>query len=990
MLLTHCLWLFVCVIVIIINAFACKTFKYYSYKDIMTTFTSLAKTCPNYVKIDTSQSRYNLDHVPGCNGANCENLIVYLTDFDTYTLSRPHYYVSGLVHGNEEIGPTSLVEFVMYFCNNNNNNGSNRSSSSNTLTNKSFHILKSKLFIFTPMTNAFGYANEQREDRVIMRDTSQFKLIDPNRDFPYFNYNNNSDISNTCMQTLTSRTVNEVFNEHIIQAAITFHGGINVLGYAWGNFIHAVSNGHKYKSTESPDHKAFHDIGMAMKDASSSKTNENNAINDYVLGDMSTLVYPVDGGMEDWAYAGSWENAVSKDIRPIKQCMPGTFSEYRMEWESIRSNWDYKLRCLMYLAETSHAKKPNENTLGNDDKVKDVFDFERYNDFYGHVIRNMRLIYAGADMIYASVYIEMTKVVVVNSNSNSNSNEMVLPFTLMGCYSVKNVSLFSINYYALSKEMLTETFFNKATTLNLVNSLPINNNNTTLQCYWSNYSQTYSFTIPTHNKHISTNTTFDTDIKGSIYFIRGEAPDSTWSTQEHPDPNVSPQSHVVRSKTNLTYFLSNGNYTVKSNYYFYSYPIVISDKYPPLIVDDIDSLFYPAQHDLTFIPLEYTTLPNDYVIHYNTLLTLKSNISTPTLTSTIEYDAHLYMTLYHKDSSQNEKYTNKISEYVAQAHLALSNITEKYNFNDITCTVEEYTTNDYQYKQIIIKCKSILSQIQTLHLPTNGYYIRNFLSNSFMSISTVASAQTLPIKIVGVFSIDNTSSGRFYPSIKRLTLSCGSFIQSSLIPQIHSSLSYNMTISKISNTNINVTFNAKDTNYTYIIIFPFAKDTFIVNSTYNSTFQLNISENVNSKLIGKTVYVYKLVGTHSTELVRNLTKGKHNSITFVKDIINVLDSNRNSVVCGKCTLLSNALYIVYNNKEILAKIVNASEFNYTETNANHMLNMVIKYIVISVVTLFIVAFIARNMIKRLCSGCCVKGYDRLQTKREIEIMSFKI
>ena len=958
-------------------SFQPKTFKYYSYKDIMATFTSLARTCPHYIKIDTSQSRYNLDHVPGCNGANCENLIVYLTDFDTYTLSRPHYYISGLVHGNEEIGPTSLVEFAMYFC-----NGTANASADN----KSFHILKSKLFIFTPMTNAFGYANEQREDRVIIKNTSEMKLVDPNRDFPYFDYNH-SDVSEQCMQTLTSRTVNEIFNEHIVQAAITFHGGINVLGYAWGNFIHAVRNGHQYKSTESPDHNAFHHIGMAMKQASSSNTNANSDIPDYILGDMSSLVYPVNGGMEDWAYAGSWENEITKDIRPIKQCRPNTFSDYHVQWESNEDNSDYKLRCLMYLAETSHVKKPKESTLGNDNNINDVFDFEKHNDFYGHVIRNMRLIYAGADLIFASIYIEMSKIVI-----NNDDYEMVVPFTLMGCYSVRNVSLFSINYYALSKEMLGETFFNKAT-LTLVKSLPDdgsnnNNNNSSLQCYWSNYSQTYSFSIPTR-KHFSTNRTFDADIKGNIYFLRGEAPDELWSAQEHADPSVLPQSHVVRSKSNVSYDVSNGNYTAKSNYYFYSHPIVVSDKYPPLIVDDVDSLFYPAQNDLTFIPLEYTTLPNDYTIHYNTLLTLKSNISRPTLTSAVEYDVHLYMTLDHKDSSQNEKYSNKISEYVAQAHVALSNVTEKYNFNDITCTVEEYTTHDYQYKQIIIKCKSILSQIRTLH-PSNGYFIRNFLSNSFVSFSTVASAQTLPIKVVGVFSMDNTSSGRFYPSIKRLTLSCGSFIQSTLIPQIQSPLSYNMTISKVSNTNINVTFHAKDVNYTYLIIVPFAKDNFIINSTYNSTFQLNISENVNSKLIGKTIYVYKLVGNHSVELVSNLTKGKHNSLSYVKDIINVLNSNTNSVIYGRCTLLSNALYIVYNNKEILAKIVNASELNYTQTNANHMLNMVIKYIVISIVTIFILGFITRNMIKRLCGGCCVKGYDRLQTKREIEIMSFKI
>ena len=33
-----------------------------------------------------------------------------------------------------------------------------------------------------------------------------------------------------------------------------------------------------------------------------------------------------------------------------------------------------------------------------------------------------------------------------------------------------------------------------------------------------------------------------------MYIIRGEAPDENWGMQNNPDPNVLPQSHVVRSK----------------------------------------------------------------------------------------------------------------------------------------------------------------------------------------------------------------------------------------------------------------------------------------------------------------------------------------------------------------------------------------------------------------------------------------------------------
>ena len=110
-----------------------RYYKYYYFNDIIKTFENLQKTCPEYVRIDTSQKRYNLDVVTECDG-NCTNLIVYLTDFDSYTLNRPQFYISGLVHGNEELGPTTITEFVLYFCNNKNKK------------NKLFHnILKSKL-----------------------------------------------------------------------------------------------------------------------------------------------------------------------------------------------------------------------------------------------------------------------------------------------------------------------------------------------------------------------------------------------------------------------------------------------------------------------------------------------------------------------------------------------------------------------------------------------------------------------------------------------------------------------------------------------------------------------------------------------------------------------------------------------------------------------------------------------------------------------------
>ena len=133
-----------------------------------------------------------------------------MTDFDSYTLDRPVYYISGILHGDEVIGPSSVTEFSKYFCD-----------SYNLKKNSLYHnILKNKLIIMTPMTNAYGYYNSRREEKVYVPSSNSYKYVDPNRDFPYYN---SKDEIKTCMETLAGRTINEIFNEFIISGAITFH-----------------------------------------------------------------------------------------------------------------------------------------------------------------------------------------------------------------------------------------------------------------------------------------------------------------------------------------------------------------------------------------------------------------------------------------------------------------------------------------------------------------------------------------------------------------------------------------------------------------------------------------------------------------------------------------------------------------------------------------------------------------------------------------------
>ena len=124
------------------------------------------------------------------------------------------------------------------------------------------------------MTNAVGYYHYEREER-IAKDHPDFKAntlrtqsflphsADINRDFPY-----NID-SDQCLNTIAGRVVHELFTQNLIVSAITFHGGINVIGYPWGSYNHVKRRADwTYISREAPDLKAFEGVGWAMKNAS--------------------------------------------------------------------------------------------------------------------------------------------------------------------------------------------------------------------------------------------------------------------------------------------------------------------------------------------------------------------------------------------------------------------------------------------------------------------------------------------------------------------------------------------------------------------------------------------------------------------------------------------------------------------------------------------------------------------------------------------------
>ena len=146
------------------------------------------------------------------------------------------------------------------------------------------------------------------------------KSFDPNRDFPYNNSPSN------CLNTMAGRTVYKLMVDNLFVTSITFHGGTNVIGYPWGSNNHVYERvGYKYTANEAPDHVALDQLGQAMLEAAGDVIHSLEAqqwISKYKLGDMTSTVYPVGGGMEDWGYGAGWDTQTSDG--GFYKCTPKT------------------------------------------------------------------------------------------------------------------------------------------------------------------------------------------------------------------------------------------------------------------------------------------------------------------------------------------------------------------------------------------------------------------------------------------------------------------------------------------------------------------------------------------------------------------------------------------------------------------------------------------------------------------------------------------
>jgi hypothetical protein len=266
---------------------------------------------PNMIRYTTAQEAYNLpaagtkQDCPFYPEPGCPNYFFTIQDFLAHPVDSdssanlPEVFWSGCLHGNERVGPTSVMEAAALLLEaahcealpQRNDKGSSIISQlqqakqcRQELRNKGIddvhrkwlaRLVTTRRIVVAPTANALGYFRNQREE----------DGIDPNRDFPY-----DLQDSSLCMQTIAGRTINEIYQEHMFQLALTFHAGMEVVGYEWG----APS----WLNHLAPDDAAQQQIGAAYSRYGGGWSKSK----PYKYGTMNDLVYYVRGGMEDCTY----------------------------------------------------------------------------------------------------------------------------------------------------------------------------------------------------------------------------------------------------------------------------------------------------------------------------------------------------------------------------------------------------------------------------------------------------------------------------------------------------------------------------------------------------------------------------------------------------------------------------------------------------------------------------------------------------------------
>lgn len=423
------------------------------------------------------------------------------------------------------------------------------------------------------------------EDDIALTKSIYFQTHkDINRDFPYLTDDK------SCMESIGARLVNELFIDHTFSLALSLHGGTESLTYPYGTPNHLktdtipkipfrinsssdklkIENNKKindavlkfrkkefemvrFNSTNAPDYNSI--VGIAE---TATKHTTDNPKFQYPIGDMSGMVYSVTGGMEDWAYSGSWEGS------PIitQPCNPTTYNKYDPSKTNYDKNHKDALKSIMFLLEVSNEKDPQQVTLGRNNL--DCIANLRSNAFFNEIAPNKQVCLDDYIDGYIPRIIRLSLTLIdllspyVNYKTKENQDGIEVEWAVGGSINVDSTYIV-YDYFKKKSDCFTNKF-NPDDLETLKNKLKNRTNSLSGKGIWNvDYTAKDNFKEKLKKKENFT----------LIFMIIAEV-DKSWGKKNNPDPDINPQTHIANLRTNANYRASNHQFELKGNIFFKS------------------------------------------------------------------------------------------------------------------------------------------------------------------------------------------------------------------------------------------------------------------------------------------------------------------------------------------------------------------------------------------------------------------------------------
>ncbi len=278
---------------------------------------------------------------------------------------------------------------------------------------------------------------------------------------------------------------------------------------------------------------------------------------------MTGVVYPVTGGMEDWAYSGSWEGF------PIitQPCKPKTYGGYNPEKTSYDKNYKDALKSIMFLLEVSHEKIPEQKLLGR--KNVDCLINIRQNAFFNEIAHNKQTCldalidgYVPRIIRLSLLLIDILQPYISYRHFNKDQN-LFVEWSVGGAIKVDETFIL-YDYFNESpdKKFIKSIYAEKNpknTQIKLLKKITEAKNG---KAIWEkNYSKEDFF-----------NFTFQKPSESGKYivFVIYAKVDQDWGKQTMPDPQVPPQTHISNIRINDLYTAKNNNFEIAGQLYYKS------------------------------------------------------------------------------------------------------------------------------------------------------------------------------------------------------------------------------------------------------------------------------------------------------------------------------------------------------------------------------------------------------------------------------------